>query len=125
MGRRFLENEHDEYDIKKHYYCKLCKDVEITSANKSLQLECETVSHTCFTFYDISYNNVIVDRQGIPTMYHENSTDTFVIMDMDSNFPDHYNVEVSCKFCNTILGWACAYGPRYRGKFFLKKDTLI
>ena len=63
MGRLFIENEHD-YDLEKHYYCKLCKDlkIEIGTESKICPIECETATESCVIFYEILETNIIVSE---------------------------------------------------------------
>ena len=128
MGRLFIENEHD-YDLEKHYYCKLCKDlkIEIGTESKICPIECETATESCVIFYEILETNIIVPENFIKCEIHPNSNSTFCILDLDAIVPRGYVKEISCIGCLDIIGWYISYHTEYRflmGLFIMKKSKL-
>lgn len=129
MGRLFVENKND-YDIKKNFYCKNCKDahIEVASCYNICQIDCETVKDYCFTLYEITENNVIISDSIKNCEIYPNTTNTFCILDLDPSVPRGYLKEVICKGCMDIIGWYVCYHTVHKfliGLFFIKKSKVL
>ena len=129
MGRLFIDNEHD-YDVKKHFYCKNCEKlkIEICSLDRMFQIDCETPTDSCFTFFEILTNNILVSENLIQCDMHPSVDQTFCILDLDPVVPQGYMKEIVCKGCLDIIGWYVSYHMTHKflmGLFFMKKNKLF
>ena len=133
MGYFFIENEHD-YDEKRHFYCKYCKEcynhnVEITSCYKCTQMECETIHNVCYVLLSIDHNNInFIPKHFKEIDIHTDTESKLILLDLDPVTPYGCAVPIECRLCRSELGWVIESHQRYnhyRGLILIKKDRLL
>jgi len=138
MGRLFIDNEHDDTDLTKYYYCRCCKhvhnnNVEFGSGSKCTAIECESERGSYLVFLDISFNNIVVntaDQVALIELY-PNLENKFIMLDLDPvPLPGQCGAarEINCRCCGQFMGYVLVYHPVhtfYEKLFFIKKNTVV
>ena len=141
MGRLFIDNDHDDVDEHKYYYCRCCKhthnnNVEFGSGSKCTAIECESgeaSSSSYLVFLDISFNNIEVNTHDQVALVeiHPDLENKFILLDLDPvPFPGQCGAvrEINCRCCRQFMGYVLVNHPMhtfYEKLFFIKRDAVL